>query len=277
MPSDGVTSEKKPDWFVDQPTDEHLTPVVRHLFETYSNIPADKVVDHVVQVRNESWDVYPYPCIGRFRFLDLGLMNSDVYGEVLDRVRQGQRFLDLGCCFGQEIRKLISDGAPSDNLYGCDLQNEFLELGYKLFEDRDRLKAKFLAADNFDETSALSELKETFDIIYTGSFFHLFDYPKQFAASKAVASLLVPKKGSMIVGRQVGAIKAEETPHLYKSTTNTTFHHSPESFRKMWADLGKEIGVTFDVQATISGVLEGVPQPTNPGMGWISFVVRREE
>ncbi|CAI6336127.1 unnamed protein product [Periconia digitata] len=263
-------------WFVDRPTDEYLTPTVLDLFETYSNIPREKIADHIVNVRNESWKVYPYPCIGRFRFLDLGLVNFEEYGEVLDRLRGGQRLLDLGCCFGQEIRKLVADGAPADNLYGCDLKKEFTELGYKLFEDRDRLSARFLAADIFEEDSELSTLKGTLDIVYTGSFFHLFNYSQQYAASLAVAKLLSPKKGSMLLGRQVGAVTAEEAPHQFEPSKDR-FHQSPESFKKMWADLGKELGVAFSVQASISELQEDVQKFNDPGMGWVKFVVRREE
>lgn len=267
---------KNVDWFTERPDDRYLTPVVRRLFETYSEIPADKVVDHIVNVRNESWKIYPYPCIGRFRFLDLGLMDFDEYGEVLDRMGRGERLLDLGCCFGQEIRKLIADGAPPDNIYGCDLKSEFTQLGYDLFKDRDRLRATFLAADIFDQTSALSDLKGSCDMIYAGSFFHLFDYEQQCAASRAVAALLMPRKGSMLLGRQIGAVTARETPHHFEPTKKT-FQQSPETFKKMWSDLGKEIGIKLSAHVTMSDLSEKVQKHPDPGMGWISFVVRREE
>lgn len=50
---------------------------------------------------------FPYPCIGQFRFLSLGIANSPHYDEVLQRLRGGEKLLDVGCCFGQEIRKLV--------------------------------------------------------------------------------------------------------------------------------------------------------------------------
>ena len=43
-----------------------------------------------------------------FTFLDSGLSASPYYQEVLERVKQGETFLDLGCCFGQELRVLVS-------------------------------------------------------------------------------------------------------------------------------------------------------------------------
>jgi hypothetical protein len=56
-------------------------------------------------------------------------MTSDIYQQVLERVKNGENFLDLGCCLGQEIRKLVFDGAPSVNTYGSDLHGEFISVG----------------------------------------------------------------------------------------------------------------------------------------------------
>ena len=51
---------------------------------------------------------YPYPCIGTFGFLDLSVMASPHYKQIVDRVKGGEKLLDLGCCFGQEVRQLVS-------------------------------------------------------------------------------------------------------------------------------------------------------------------------
>jgi hypothetical protein len=61
----------------------------------------------------------------RYRFLDLIMTTMDVYQEVLERVKKGEKFMNLGCCFGQEIRQLVHDGAPSVNTYGSDLWGDF--------------------------------------------------------------------------------------------------------------------------------------------------------
>ena len=42
-----------------------------------------------------------------FRFLDLSISTTAVYPEVLERTKAGEKLLDLGCCFGQEIRQLV--------------------------------------------------------------------------------------------------------------------------------------------------------------------------
>ena len=96
---------------------------------------------------------------------------SPYYPTVLRRLKSGnENFLDLGCCFGQELRKVAADGAPSARLYACgDLRPEFFELGYKLFRDRDSLASTFIAADIFNPPAALTSLDGSFDVIYAGS------------------------------------------------------------------------------------------------------------
>jgi len=57
---------------------------------------------------------HPYPCIGAYRFLDLSIISSPQYDEILSRVKNGEKFLDLGCCFGQEIRQLVSADSTAE-------------------------------------------------------------------------------------------------------------------------------------------------------------------
>ncbi|KAN0112694.1 hypothetical protein V8E51_005645 [Hyaloscypha variabilis] len=102
----------------------------RRLLETYSDIPSDEVEKHVYAIRDEGWKVWPYPCIGQFRFLDLSISHSPYYPTILERIKAGENFLDLGCCFGQDLRKLAADGAPSGHLYGSDLPSFLHLFGY---------------------------------------------------------------------------------------------------------------------------------------------------
>ncbi|KAF2034334.1 hypothetical protein EK21DRAFT_47490, partial [Setomelanomma holmii] len=236
-------------WFDERPSDSQIPDAARRILETYSGIAPEDVVEHIVKVRNEAWDVFPYPCLGQFRFLEPGLDKLDEYSEVVDRLRKGQKLLDMACCVGQTVRQLVADGAPPENIYGCDLQHGFIEIGYKLFRDGDRLKTQFLTADIFDPKSALQdpEIKGKIDLVYAGSFFHLWGLEKQKEVSKAVASLLRPQSGSMILGRQIGAVEAAERT----SATGTMYRHNVESFKKLWKEIGDELGVVFTVNAEL--------------------------
>ncbi|KAF2794120.1 hypothetical protein K505DRAFT_324975 [Melanomma pulvis-pyrius CBS 109.77] len=262
-------------WFDERPDDSQISPAARHLLETYSKIQPDKVVDHIVNIRNEAWRIHPYPCIGQFRFLDLSLSQTTEYANILRRLQQGQQFLDMACCFGQEIRQLVADGAPSENIYGCDLREDYIKLGYKLFADQDTLQTKFLTADIFDATSTLTELQGQFDMVYAGSFFHLWGYEEQVKASKSVALLLRPQKGSMILGRQVGAVNAATHNHN-TNPTGTMFRHNIESLQKMWRDIGDDLGVSLTVEAELKELDADHFKFHTSDTRRIHFVIRRE-
>jgi hypothetical protein len=92
----------------------------RRLLETYSKISSDEIEKHVYAIvcplppfhrhahenvqRDEAWEVWPYRCIGQFRFLDLSISHYPHYPAILERLKKGdQNFLDLGCCFGQDL------------------------------------------------------------------------------------------------------------------------------------------------------------------------------
>ena len=51
-------------------------------------------------------------------------------------------FLDVGCCLGTDMRKLVFDGVPAQNLVGIELRQQYIDLGFDLFRDRNRLGAK---------------------------------------------------------------------------------------------------------------------------------------
>lgn len=152
---------------------------------------------------------------------------------VRDRVRAGETFLDLGCCFGQDIRKLVVDGAPSDNILGVDTEGRFAELGYDLFRDWNTLKARFFAQSIFDE-NFMREWHGKVDIIYLGSFLHLFDFQKQKIVVAQLVTLLRKKKGSLVFGRNLGADQGGEF-HM-NALGWDLYRHSEQTIRNLWAD-----------------------------------------
>ena len=250
MGTDRLTRDKDVAWYRARPNEDQIGPEARQLLESYSNISPEDVEDHIVKVREEAWEVFPYPCIGQFRFLDLSLTHFQEYQEILQRLHDGQQLLDMACCFGQEIRQLVANGAPAENIHGCDIREEYITLGYKLFADKDTLQSKFLTADIFDVISPLSKFERLFDIIYTGSFFHLFDYQDQVRVGKAIAALLRPQKGSILLGRQVGSVNAGQEDHS-TNPAGKMYRHNEESLKRMWDEIGKEIGVSFTVSARL--------------------------
>jgi len=225
-----------------------------------------------IHQRNRAWNVWNYPCLGEFRFLEPSIGNHPLFPDMVNRLKRGQTFLDLGTCFGQDIRKLVSEGAPSENIYGTDLRRPFIDLGYELFNDKDKLRATFVVADIFDPSSDLKRLDGQIDIIYAGAFFHLFGWDEQKRIAIRLVSLLRPAPESMVVGRQTGNLKPGAFPHLDKPGS-TMYRHDPETFAKLWEDVGMETGTRWEVEAVLDGV-EGIGM--NPKSGqWLDVNTRR--
>ncbi|CAF9935016.1 MAG: hypothetical protein ALECFALPRED_006214 [Alectoria fallacina] len=239
--------------------EEDIAPA-RTLLEEYSKIPPDQVIAHIHAVRDKAWQIHPYPCLGRFRFLDLSISLHPLYPTVLARLKDSsppQTFLDLGCCFGQDIRRLVADGAHGENLYGADLRLEFLELGYELFRDKGSLKAHFLEGDVFEEGDGaeggkgLSKLDGKIDVIYAASFLHLFAWEEQVRAGTRMVRLM--RDDSLVFGRQVGTTK----PGVYARRTDTgrmRYRHDPDSFQKLWDVIGEKTGTKWKVKAELQKV-----------------------
>src|SRR5436853_3390979 len=204
-----------------------------------------------------AWEVAPFPCIGQFRFLSLNLYRHPKYAAVLLKVKDGAKLLDLGCCVGQDIRKLIFDGAPSEYLYGSDLFLGYLDIGYQLFRDKGSCRARFFAADIFDEDNALKEFKGKFDIIHTGLFFHLFDWKQQVEAAIRTVRLMQDKPGTMLLGSQVGALVPGERRlqmGLQSKQKKAVYLHDAASFEIFWREVENLSGTTWKVTVTATPI-----------------------
>ena len=267
---------------------EDLAPAQK-LLEEYSRVPPDQVVAHIVAVvcsqgcmihfdvpslcfhnllsqlltlstsckREKAWDIYPYPCIGGFRFLNLSISQHPLYSTVLSRLKDSsQILLDIGCCFGQDIRRLVADGVPSEHLYGADLRLEFLELGYELFKDEGTLKTKFLEGNIFEvngeEGKELRQLNGKIDIIHASSFLHLFTWDEQVKAGVQMVHFLNPMtKDALIIGRQTATITPGVKPSILSSALGDKYRHDAASFQRMWDEIGEKTGTKWSVKADL--------------------------
>lgn len=181
---------------------------------------------------------------------------------------------------GQDIRKLVHDGAPSENTYASDLKAQFWDIGYDLFLDKSSLKTTFIEADVFDDTSGLQQLAGKLDIVHAASFFHLFDWDGQVAAAKKIVGLLNPASDSLVLGRQAGRAEAGDFTSEVERTKNR-FWHNPESWAKLWKQVGDETGTEWKVQAEFddrvdlfrqrAGMAEFIPHDTK----FMRFVIRK--
>ncbi|OTB04256.1 hypothetical protein M426DRAFT_59074 [Hypoxylon sp. CI-4A] len=225
---------------------------IRKLLEEYSHIPSSEVVKHINDIRERGFAANPYPCIGLYRFAILTLLTHPLYNTIVQRLKApGATYLDVGCCFGQDLRQLVHDGIPSDRLTGLDVAGALMELGYDFFRDRETLKSKFVVADVFkgsEQGSAWTQLQETgVDVIHCSAFFHLFTLEEQVAAAKQLVGLI--KKGGIIVGRQLGSLKPGNVAAI--KAGSFSYRHDVSTFEAMWREVGQATQTQWKVEGTL--------------------------
>jgi hypothetical protein len=103
----------------------------------------------------------------------------------------------------------------------------------------------------FAPNEHLTSLQGTISIVYTGSFFHLFDYAPQVEIAKLIVRLLKPEKGSMLLGRQVGNITSGVYSRPGYRGEISRFRHNEHSWKEMWEKVGEETGTRWDVQVQL--------------------------
>ena len=163
-------------------------------------------------------------------------------------------YLDLGCCFGQDLRRLVADGVPSSQLIGLDIESQLVELGYEFFLDKATLRSKFFIANIFEGAAQgapwtdLEELKA--DILHCSAFFHLFPLAGQVRAANNIANLV--RMGGVIVGRQSGSTKPSEVPAIKPGSTS--FRHDLDTFQRLWNEVGEATGTKLGVDGTLDKV-----------------------
>ncbi|CAG8977469.1 hypothetical protein HYALB_00011818 [Hymenoscyphus albidus] len=184
-----------------------------------------------------------------------------VYPTILARVKSGGYLLDVGCCLGQELRKLVHDGATASNLYGLDTDQGFLDLGFEFFRDKETSGIHFMVSDFLEKNDEVSKSVPKMDIVHLGLFLHLFDWDKQVEACEKVIRLLKPEKRVLIIGQQMGMLEAREDIR----GTKKIFAHNVESFKRLWIEIGQKTQTEWNVKAQLDDGLA----PSEENGQWI--------
>ena len=177
---------------------------------------------------------------------------SPAYGQILTKVKAGGSILDLGCCLGHDLRCLAAGGAPTIQMSASDLVQEFWKIGYDLFRDKEKFKARFYQANIFDRASSLQALEGKMDIIYLDSFLHLFDWNEQLDVLNAIVKM---SKGNTMVARyQIGLVHGQAASNESKNQTKICSFHDPETIARLWAETGHNTGTKRIVRSSLDSM-----------------------
>ena len=186
------------------------------------------------------------------------------YRDVVARLKAGASILDLGCCFGQDLRHLAADGTPTERMYASDIIPEFWDMSYDLYRDVSHMKARFISADILDSTSSLDELRGKVDVILANQLFHLFDWDSQVEAGKNIVAL--SRSGTWLLGYHIGSSVGRAVPNRTntggaggdagKTGSKTKFYHTSETWQEMWRQIQRETETEWEVESSIRPLIE---------------------
>ncbi|KAJ5389684.1 uncharacterized protein N7496_000752 [Penicillium cataractarum] len=199
-------------------------------------------------VRDEAFDIYHYACIGLMRFLSFNLSHMPFWPRSLERLRADPSygFLEAGCS-DQDI--------AGEQLFGCDLEQVFIDLGYRLFRDTDRLKASFAVGDlnadeaTFNDGEPFQKLHGKIDIVFASSLLHMWDWDTQFKVATRLVKICRPKSGVMITGRQMRSTKGDHYTMTGMKDNAVHYRHDPETMERFWAAVGEATQSCWKVEA----------------------------
>ncbi|THU92362.1 hypothetical protein K435DRAFT_829653 [Dendrothele bispora CBS 962.96] len=250
-----------------QPVDLVLTTDETEFFlATLGLDNVDELKMHIINIQKEALEIFSYPCIRRFDFIRFKMTKHPQYKKSIEYMNVNKQavFLDMGCCFGTDVRKAIADGCPAERIIASDLRQEFWDLGNKLFKSGpETLLSTFIQGDVLDplfipgsqqhtttDSAGLSptDLKSLTNFsplvgqttfIHASDFFHLFTESDQTKVAQQLASLLSRTSGSMIFGSHASRPeKGFRTEHPGTSGPgylgSRMFCHSPSSWNEMW-------------------------------------------
>ncbi|KAG2036752.1 hypothetical protein BDR03DRAFT_1000264 [Suillus americanus] len=262
----------------------NLRPQDATFYKELTGIEDDAALkQHILDIQAKAYKVAPYGCIYLFTFTRCKLSGLPGYQQVVRIGREWKNpiFLDVGCCFGSDIREVMLDGFPADRVIGTDLRQELWDLGHELFKSTpETFPAHFVGGDafnpeilavappaakqtveasspNLSNLTSLNPLRGCVSAIHTTAFFHLFKEDKQLHMARALAGMLSAEPGSIILGVHTGAREKGVVNQVYRDIEVDMFAHSAESWVAMWDGEVFEKG-TVKVDAQFKEISEGV-------------------
>jgi len=216
-------------------------------YEEWKNLIQQKVIE----IGRNALAIYAYRCISQGRFAVSRMNLNFGYQKYLKNSQLSHlKIIDIGCCFGTDIRQLLLDGASISNITALDQYGDFWKLGLDLFDDQ-RYDSDLFKANIFIEASLLSDdfysklgsflghdPKGYYDVVYMGSVLHLLSYQEIERFIEAACSLL--KSGGVYFGQNVGVTHDGYISMLNNPESNSTNQkqptllknlHSPKSLR----------------------------------------------
>ncbi|KAH8750973.1 hypothetical protein F5882DRAFT_445515 [Hyaloscypha sp. PMI_1271] len=107
---------------------------------------------------------------GRGLFLNPLIIRSPVYGEIVERLKKGEK------SFLSPIAHLsrVFEGVLSEDLYAVDIASHW-DVGYTMLNDREHFRAQFIETDILHPSPSFTALNSSVDTIWASKVLHQWD------------------------------------------------------------------------------------------------------
>ena len=215
-------------------------PEISSFFLRYNNINENDLLSKALEIHARAQLVHKYRCIESFRFVVPRIKYNIYYQDVLAKSKN-KTILDIGCGLGQDLRKMSLDGIPQKNLFGLDIEQEFINLGYELFGDKSSNQITFITTNILD-MQQFHQLKEklSVNIIYTSAVIHLLNKDDIRSLLANINTLL--SEGGIFFGQTTGL---KNPGNIQDNSGRSRYLHSKDSLKNELHKVGfRNIQVT---------------------------------
>ena len=231
---------------------ETVSKEVMEFIESYTQKDKFEIVKQTVLFRDKALKSFEYGCIRGARFIHPPIITHPKWKTeikpVLSSSDAGVNILDIGCCFGTDVRYCINLGCDPRQVLGVDISNDFIELGFDYFGDRKTLENRFIVMNvlendgkKFIDAALKMNDNKLFDIIQIAAVYHLLTEREGEVMMKLAVSL-VNKSNGIIFGTALGC--KTEGPSYRKEKLR--YLHSEQSFEKLMGKFGNFEDISID-------------------------------
>ena len=191
--------------------------------------------------------LHTYRCVESLAFLVPKVQMFEGYGRLLElcKEKKAVKVADIGCCFGQDIRRLILDGIPPSMIWAIDVVDGYWSAGLELYRDLgadqsdhaqkhriDRVHTLFcdLTATDLSEGVATSLLTRDFNCLILKNVFHVLSLDQGERLVARMAQML--HKGGFVMGICIGAEQAKSWART-PDGRSTRYLHSAQTMRDL--------------------------------------------
>jgi hypothetical protein len=191
-----------------------------------SKVEEREAVEHIVRIwRQVKERLHTYRCVQSLAFLIPKLHKFQAYSKLMAIYAEHKavKVADVGCCFGQDVRKLVLDGIPPAMIWAIDVTGGYWTAGRELYREVgdnvsahaaahgiDKVHTNFcdLCAVSISDDVKTDIVNGSFDCVISKNVFHVLSFAQSERLVLRMGQML--KSGGFVMGICLGAQKEKD-------------------------------------------------------------------